>query len=107
VFDDQEPVDNVAFLLAGTKRFHHNFPAIIVLVGELGNYYGERDRHLIYIDASLAAMDLYARPSPRGLRNYLKRPPVSHSELNSESPRGEQRHFWGDPTIEFKITFLF
>lgn len=56
VFDDPELVDEVASLPAGTKGFHHNFPAMIVLVGELRNYYGERDRHLIYIDASLAAM---------------------------------------------------
>ncbi len=64
VFDDPELVDKVASLPAGTKGFHHNFPAIIVLVGELRNYYGERDRHLIYIDASLAAMGfVYAAES--------------------------------------------
>jgi len=64
VFDDPELVDRVASLPAGTKGFHHNFPAIIVIVGELRNYYGERDRHLIYIDASLAAMGfVYAAES--------------------------------------------
>ena len=63
-FDDPKLVDEVASLPAGTKGFHHNFPAIIVLVGELRNYYGERDRHLIYIDASLAAMGfVYAAES--------------------------------------------
>lgn len=64
VFDDPKLVDKVASLPAGTKGFHHNFPAIIVLVGKLRNYYGERDRHLIYIDASLAAMGfVYAAES--------------------------------------------
>lgn len=64
VFDDPELVEKVAPLPPGTKGFAHNFPAIIVLVGELRNYYGERDRHLIYIDASLAAMSfVYAAES--------------------------------------------
>lgn len=56
VFDDPDLVEKVAALPPGTKGFAHNFPTIVVLVGELRNYYGERDRHLIYIDASLAAM---------------------------------------------------
>lgn len=64
VFDEPELVDEVAALPPGTKGFAHNFPAIVVLVGELRNYYGERDRHLIYIDASLAAMGfVYAAES--------------------------------------------
>jgi nitroreductase len=67
VFDDPELVDKVASLPAGTKGFHHNFPAIIVLVGELRNYYGERDRHLIYIDASLAAMSFVFAAETLGL----------------------------------------
>lgn len=56
VFDQPDLVNKIASLPAGTKGFAHNFPAIIVVIGELRNYYGERDRHLIYIDASLAAM---------------------------------------------------
>jgi len=40
----------------GTKGFAHNFPAIVVLVGQLRAYFHPRDRHIIYIDASLAAM---------------------------------------------------
>ncbi|ARA94414.1 hypothetical protein AWN76_015475 [Rhodothermaceae bacterium RA] len=56
VFDDPNLVPEVASLPGGTAGFSHQFPAIVVLVGELRNYYGERDRHLIYIDASLAAM---------------------------------------------------
>jgi nitroreductase len=67
VFDDPELVEKVAKLPAGTKGFAHNFPVIIVLVGELRNYYGERDRHLIYIDASLAAMSFVYAAETLGL----------------------------------------
>lgn len=67
VFDDPELVEELAPLPAGMKGFHHNFPAIVVLVGELRNYYGERDRHLIYIDASLAAMGFVYAAETLGL----------------------------------------
>ena len=39
----------------------------MVLVGEMRNYYGERDRHLIYIDASLAAMSFVLAAETLGL----------------------------------------
>ncbi|HEX7069978.1 MAG TPA: nitroreductase family protein, partial [Rhodothermales bacterium] len=48
VFDDPKFVQTVAELPGGTVGFAHQFPAVIALVGELRNYYGERDRHLIY-----------------------------------------------------------
>ena len=45
----------------GTMGFYENFPMIVVLVGRLDAYIEERDRHLIYIDGSLAAMSfMYA-----------------------------------------------
>jgi len=56
VFDDPELVRQVAALPAGTSGFCHNFPAVVVLVGQDRHYFDERDRHVIYIDASLAAM---------------------------------------------------
>jgi nitroreductase len=56
IFDDPELVGKVANLPMGTKGFAHNFPAIVVLVGQLRAYFHPRDRHIIYIDASLAAM---------------------------------------------------
>lgn len=67
IFDDPDLVGKVATLPGGTKGFHHNFPAIVVLLGEMRNYYGERDRHLIYIDASLAAMSFVFAAETLGL----------------------------------------
>lgn len=58
VFDDPEMVSKVSAIPGGTLGFHHNFPAVIVVIGKLNAYYAEMDRHLIYIDASLAAMSL-------------------------------------------------
>ncbi|MDJ0696978.1 nitroreductase family protein [Mastigocoleus sp. MO_188.B34] len=56
IFDDSEMVQKVAAIPMGTAGFHHNFPAIIVVIGKLRAYVSERDRHVIYIDASLASM---------------------------------------------------
>ena len=67
VFDDPEVVPQVAGLPGGTTGFAQQFPAIVVLIGELRNYYGERDRHLIYIDASLAAMSFVYAAETLGL----------------------------------------
>ncbi|MBU8906546.1 nitroreductase family protein [Desertibacillus haloalkaliphilus] len=42
----------------GTKGYADNVPGVAVVVGELEAYFDERDRHLIYIDSSLATMSL-------------------------------------------------
>lgn len=61
VFDDPEMVQQVGSVPMGTVGFSQNFPAVVVVVGKLRAYYSERDRHVIYIDASLAAMSfMYA-----------------------------------------------
>lgn len=56
IFDDPELVNSVAQLPKGTQGFYQNLPVIVALVGELQAYFSERDRHVIYIDAALAAM---------------------------------------------------
>ena len=58
VFDEPELVKKVASIPMGTRGFSENFPAVIAVVGRLRAYFHERDRHVIYIDASLASMAL-------------------------------------------------
>ncbi|EKV00158.1 nitroreductase [Leptolyngbya sp. PCC 7375] len=58
VFDKPDLVQKIASVPGGTKGFQHNFPVIIVVVGKLRAYFNERDRHVIYIDGSLASMSL-------------------------------------------------
>lgn len=61
IFDDPELVQQVSSLPDGTVGFYHNFPVIVVIVGKLRAYSTEQDRHLVYIDGSLAAMSfMYA-----------------------------------------------
>ncbi len=56
VFDATELVREVGALPMGATGFVENVPCIVVLIGQLRAFPFERDRHLIYIDAALAAM---------------------------------------------------
>lgn len=56
IFDDPELVSQVIKLPMGTGGFGHQVPSVAVVVGKLRNYFNERDRHLIYVDGSLAIM---------------------------------------------------
>lgn len=56
--DEKVKTFEIAKCAMGTVGFAENLPAIIVIVGDLSAYPAERDRHLIYIDGSLAAMQL-------------------------------------------------
>jgi nitroreductase len=42
----------------GTSGYAENIPSIIIVIGDLSAYEYEKDRHLIYIDSSLASMQL-------------------------------------------------
>lgn len=67
VFDDPVLIKEVSGLPGGTVGFNENFPMIIVVLGRLRNYFDERDRHLIYIDGSLAAMSFVLAVETLGL----------------------------------------
>ncbi|QNL51596.1 nitroreductase family protein [Olivibacter sp. SDN3] len=56
VIDDPEMVHRVASIPMGTKGYAENIPVLVVVVGNLDAYFDERDRHVIYIDSSLASM---------------------------------------------------
>ena len=58
IFDKPEDAAKVGAITDGTAGFSGNFPCLIVVVGDLSAYPFERDRHLIYVDASLASMQL-------------------------------------------------
>lgn len=65
--NEKEKAIEIAKCAGGTLGFAENIPAIIVIVGDLSAYPYERDRHLIYIDGSLAAMQLMLALETLGL----------------------------------------
>lgn len=56
IFDKKELVKKVSHIPFGTAGYADNIPVVVVLVGDMSNFFSTRDRHLIYIDASLSAM---------------------------------------------------
>jgi nitroreductase len=71
----------IANCAGGTTGFAENLPAIIAIVGDLSAYPFERDRHLIYIDGSLAAMQLMLALETLGLSSCsINWPEVDSSE---------------------------
>lgn len=61
VIDDPEMLKRISKIPMGTQGYADNIPALLIFIGDLSCYFSERDRHLIYIDTSLAAMStIYA-----------------------------------------------
>lgn len=56
VFDDPAMVKKVANIPFGTAGYADNIQTVVVVVGKLDSYFSPRDRHAIYVDASLASM---------------------------------------------------
>jgi len=81
VAEDPDRATEIAECAGGTAGFANQIPAIIVVVGDLSAYPKERDRHLIYIDASLAAMQLMLAAETLGLSTCpINWPDVDRSE---------------------------
>lgn len=79
--NDKQKAIKIAKCAGGTTGFAENLPAIITIVGDLSAYPYERDRHLIYIDGSLAAMQLMLALETLGLSTCsINWPEVSSSE---------------------------
>ena len=67
VVDEPGHAAAVARLAGGADGFADNVPCMIVSIGDLSCYPEERDRHLIYIDTSLANMQLLLALQTLGL----------------------------------------
>jgi nitroreductase len=67
VIDDPELLKEVVHFPGGTSGYANNIPGMIISVGNLNAYFSERDRHLIYIDASLANMSMMLALETLGL----------------------------------------
>jgi nitroreductase len=76
----------IAKCAGGTAGFAENLPSMIVVVGDLSAYPFERDRHLIYIDGSLATMQLILALETLGLSTCcINWPDIDSSERKIRS----------------------
>ena len=89
IFDDPIKVQEIAGIPMGTVGFTHQFPVIIVLVGKLNAYESDRDRHLIYIDGSLAAMSFMFALETLGLSSCpINWPGIDKREIQMDAALG-------------------
>lgn len=75
-----------AQLAMGTTGFAENIPTLVVVVGDLSCYQEHRDRHLIYIDASLASMQFMLAIEAQGLSSC----PINWPDIESRERKMQQ-----------------
>jgi nitroreductase len=66
-FDASGEAQRIAGLAMGTTGYADNIPALVVVLADLSCYPEERDRHVAYIDASLASMQFMLALETLGL----------------------------------------
>lgn len=85
VSESREKAVEIAECAGGTPGWVDNIPCTIVIVGDLSAYPDERDRHLIYIDGSLAAMQLMLAFETLGLATCsINWPDIEKAEKKME-----------------------
>lgn len=80
IFDDPEMVRQVSVQPGGARGFADNVPMMVVVVGSLRAYFSERDRHVIYIDGSLASMSFLFACESLGLATCCINWPDIHTQ---------------------------
>ncbi len=53
LYDDRELIDEISSLAIGASGYSDNITCLAVIVGKQRAYFNDRDKHVIYIDASL------------------------------------------------------
>ncbi|MEK0248784.1 nitroreductase family protein [Raoultella sp. BAC10a-01-01] len=97
---DKNIAREISKIPMGTAGFSDNLMALIVVVGDLSYYPYERDRHVIYIDASLASMQLMLALESLGLSSC----PVNWPDIESFEIKMEQK--LGIPKYQRPIILL-
>jgi nitroreductase len=67
VSENKQKAIEIAKCAGGTNGWAEGIPCMIAIIGDLSAYPDEKDRHLIYIDSSLAAMQLMLALETLGL----------------------------------------
>ena len=71
VFDEPDQVRTVSAIPFGAAGYADQIPTVVVVKGRLDSYFSPRDRHVPYIDASLAAMSFMLALETLGLSSSV------------------------------------
>ena len=89
IYDKRELIQEILRLPGGVGGYASNVPNLAVIVGQLRNFAHERDRHLIYIDSSLAAMSfLFALEAQEIASCCINWPDIAERERQMSSILG-------------------
>lgn len=81
-FDDPALRTRLGTLPPGASGFSADVPLVVALIGDISAYGEERDRHLIYIDGSLAAMQFMLALETLGLSSCsVNWPDIAEKDL--------------------------
>ncbi|QTC40489.1 nitroreductase family protein [Bacillus sp. V3] len=113
IIDNEELVRKVSEIPGGTNGYAHNIPMIIAVIGDLSAYFDERDRHVIYIDSSLATMAFVYGLEVQGLSScIINWPDVKEKEVKMKNVLGLNDHekvimmiSVGYPDTEAKVAY--
>lgn len=88
-YDDKELIEKISSLAMGATGYRENIPCLTVIIGKQRAYFDDRDRHVIYIDASLAAMAFQFSLETQGLASCcINWPAIPHRERKIEELLG-------------------
>lgn len=96
IYDDKDDIIEVCDLPLGAHGFKQNIPCLIVIVGKQRAYHGARDKHNVYIDASLASMTLQYALESMGLASCCIN---WHSNLKRDIKMSNLLGLDGDETV--------
>lgn len=88
-FDRKELKDAVGSIPMGIRGIYDNVPVFVVVIGRLGAYLAERDRHVMYIDGGLASMAFLFAIETLGLAAFpINWPDIEELERKMETTLG-------------------
>lgn len=71
VFDNPGRIREIAEIPMGAAGYSHQIPMLVVVIGQMRNFFDPRDRHLIYIDGALSGMSFALALETLGLSSCI------------------------------------
>lgn len=83
IYDNPETIFQISSLPLGATTFYKNVPVFILFIGSLDAYFSERDRHTIYVDGGLLAMNFMLALEAHGLSSC----PINWPDIASKNKK--------------------
>lgn len=93
VVNSKDKLQEAVGIPNGASTFSDNIRMLVVIVGDYGAYFDERDRHLVFIDGGLVAMNFMMALETLGLSSCpINWPDIDEKEILAEKVLGVKKH---------------